>query len=64
MGNVGGNFLLPLKLRLLKKFGGKVNNDYLIDLVKNGDTAAAKLYGKSKLFVAVGIVGAFLIAIF
>jgi hypothetical protein len=60
----GTIFLLPLKLRLLKKSGGKINNDFLIELAKSGDAAAATLYRRTKIFVAVGIVGAFFVAFF
>lgn len=54
-------WLLPQKRRLLKKHGYDKTNDFFIALAKKGDADSKKLLQSTKLFIAVGLVGGFLV---
>jgi hypothetical protein len=53
-------WLLPQKTRLLRKHGYDKTNRDLIALAKAGDPEAAKLLRDTRICIALGIIGAFI----
>jgi hypothetical protein len=49
-------WILPLKLKLLRLHGQNKSNAFFIQLAKQGDPIAAKVYLRTKILIFVGLI--------
>lgn len=56
-------WLFPIKRELLRLHGLDKTNTFFIDLAKQGDPLAKKLYWRTKVFVFIGCIGGILMAV-
>ncbi len=53
---IGTSWLLPRKLKILKKLGRSATNDELIQMANDGNEEISKLINHTKLFIASALI--------